>query len=126
MTNESEIQAVVTLYLEGMIYGQYDLLRRAMHPLCMQAGNYNNEFEFMPRDEFIEAIKSYPKEPEGSPINFAIKMIDITGDIAVAKVTDDCFGTTWTDYLTLIKRDGTWEIIMKAFYDHANDRVQTI
>lgn len=32
-------------------------------------------------------------------------MIDITGDIAIVKVTDDCFGTIWTDYLTLVKRN---------------------
>lgn len=121
MANESEIQGVVTEYLKGMIYGQDDRLRGAMHPLCMQAGHYNNQFEFIPRDEFIEAIKLDKKEPEGSTIIFTISMIDITGDIAVAKVTDDCFGTTWTDYLTLIKRDGNWQIIMKAFYDHAND-----
>ena len=124
MTNESEIKVVVSEYLKGMIYGQGDRLRHAMHPLCMQAGHYDNQLEFMPRDEFIEAIASFEKKPDGSPIDFTISMIDITGDIAIAKVTDECFGTTWTDYLTLIKREGHWEIIMKAFYDHANDKVQ--
>ena len=122
MENESKIQNVVVEYLKGMIYGQDERIRSAMHPLCMQAGHYHNQFEFIPRDEFIEAIKSDKKEPEGSPINFTVSMIDITGDIAIAKVSDDCFGTTWTDYLTLIKRDGKWQIIMKAFYDHANDK----
>jgi hypothetical protein len=87
----------------------------------MQAGHYNGQYEFLPRDEFIEAVKSEKKKPAGSPLSYVISMIDITGDIAVAKVMDDCFGTTWTDYLTLIKHDGVWQIVMKAFYDHAND-----
>ena len=52
-------------------------------------------------------------------------MIDITA-ILIAKVKDDCFGTTWTDYLTLIKHEGNWQIVMKAFYDHANDKSNSL
>ena len=105
-----------------MIYGQDQRLRSAMHPLCMQAGHYKEQYEFYPRDEFIAALKSEKREPEGTAFPSQIVSIDITGDIAVAKVTDDCFGTSWTDYLTLIKHEGGWQIVMKAFYDHANDR----
>ena len=32
---------------------------------------------------------------------------------------DDCLGTTFTDYLTLIRDEGRWQIVNKAFYDHA-------
>jgi Putative lumazine-binding len=125
MADENDLQAirlVVAEYLKGMIYGQYDRLRGAMHPLCMQAGHYNGQYEFIPRDEFIEAIKQEKKEPDSTAFKFDISMIDVTGDMAIVKVTDDCFGTTWTDYLTLIKDDARWQIVMKAFYDHANDR----
>lgn len=120
--DEKAVREVVTDYLEGMIYGQYERIRDAMHALCMQAGHYNGQYEFMPRDEFITAITPEKKEPVGTPIRSHISVIDITGDIAMIKVTDDCFGTTWTDYLTLIRHDGRWQIVMKAFYDHANDR----
>ena len=120
--DEKAIRSAVTDYLEGMIYGQYERIRAAMHPLCMQAGHYNGQYEFMPRDEFITAIMPEKKEPIGTLIRSHISMIDITGDIAMVKVTDDCFGTTWTDYLTLIRHEGRWQIVMKAFYDHANDR----
>jgi hypothetical protein len=120
--DRSAIRLVVMEYLQGMIYGEYERLREAMHPLCMQAGHYNGQYEFFPRDEFIEAIKPEKKQPAGSAIGFDITMIDITGDIAIVKVKDDCFGTTWTDYLTLIKHDAKWQIVMKAFYNHANDR----
>ena len=125
MEIEDDLQAVklvVIEYLECMIYGQDDRLRGSMHPLCMQAGHYSGQYEFMPRDEFIEAIKPLKKEPNGFAFKFDIAMIDITGDTAVAKVKDDCFGTTWTDYLTLIKHGGSWQIVMKAFYDHTNDK----
>ena len=123
MTQEDRdaITAVVTDYLEGMIYGQAERLRRAMHPLCMQAGHYKGSYEFFPRDDFIEALKQETMQPPGSPYKSSIVSIDMTGDVAVAKVTDDCFGTFFTDYLTLIRHDGRWQIVMKAFFDHANE-----
>jgi hypothetical protein len=124
MSRDIDIQGIrtaVTDYLEGMIYGDDDQIRKAMHPLCMQAGHFNDQYEFFPREEFIAAIKSETRQPAGSPITSDIAFIDITGDIAIAKVTDDCFGTSWTDYLTLVRHDGQWQIVMKAFFDHANE-----
>ena len=114
------IEAVIIEYLEGMIYGQPDRLSRAMHPLCMQAGHYNGQYEFFDRNEFIESLSGAEKVDPGSPYKFNILSIDMTGDVAVAKVEDDCLGTSFTDYLTLIKHDGRWQIVMKAFFDHAN------
>ena len=119
--DESEaIRRVVTDYLEGMIYGQADRLKSAMHPLCMQAGHFKGNYEFYSRDEFIEALKSEQMEEPGTPYKAEVLSIDITGDVALAKVKDDCFGTSFTDYLTLIRHEGRWQIVMKAFFDHAN------
>lgn len=56
----------------------------------------------------------------GSPYHAEIISIEITGDVAVVKVEDDCFGTSFTDYLTLIKHENRWQIVMKVFFDHAN------
>lgn len=33
---------------------------------------------------------------------------------------DECFGTSFTDYLTLIKHENRWQIVIKAFFDQAN------
>ena len=125
MSHAADLEAIrvaVTDYLQGMIYGDDDQIRKAMHPLCMQAGHFNGQYEFFPREEFIAAIKPEARQPAGSPITSDIAFIDITGDTAIAKVTDECFGTTWTDYLTLIRHDGQWQIVMKAFFDHASEK----
>lgn len=61
------IRSVVRLYLEGMIYGQPEKLRRAMHPLCMQAGHDKGRYEFIPRDEFIALAGQEKPQPAGSP-----------------------------------------------------------
>lgn len=115
------IRAVVVDYLEGMIYGQSERLERAMHPQCMQAGHYKGQYEFFDRDTFIEALTQEKTEPPGTPYTSRIVSLDITGDVAVVKVLDDCFGTSFTDYLTLIRHDDRWQIVMKAFFDHANE-----
>jgi hypothetical protein len=120
MSEHKEIESAVTDYFEGMIYGQPDKLRRAMHPLCMQAGHFRGAYEFFTRDEFIASLPPDEVQQPGTPYKAGILSIDITGDVAVAKVTNECFGTSFTDYLTLIRHDGRWQIVMKAFYDHAN------
>jgi hypothetical protein len=118
--DDSAIRRAVTDYLEGMIWGQPDKLARAMHPKCMQAGHSRGVYEFFTRDEFIESLKLEKMEEPGTPYHARIVSIDRTGDVAVARVEDDCFGTSYTDYLTLIRHNGQWQIVMKAFYDHAN------
>ena len=120
LDDDSAIRNVVTDYLEGMIWGQPERLERAMHPRCMQAGHYKGAYEYLGRDEFIESLKLEPQLAPGTPYRARILSVDRTGDVAVVKVEDDCFGTSFTDYLTLIQHDGQWQIVMKAFVDHAN------
>ena len=112
------IEAVIREYLEGMIYGQYDKLRHAMHPKCHVIGHVGEDYDFLPLDTFIEKLGDYPTEPVGTPIVSSILSLDITGDTAIAKITDVCFGTTFTDYLTFVKDNKQWQIVAKAFYDN--------
>lgn len=118
--NEREaIEAVVTEYLDGMIYGQREKLERAMHPLCMQAGHFDGNYEYFDRETFIGSVEGDTALPPGTPYRWDVQSIDMTGDVAVVKLEDACFGTTFTDYLTLIRHEGRWQIVMKAFFDHA-------
>ena len=123
MIPESErdaIEAVILEYLEGMIYGQRDRLERAMHPRCLQAGHFGGIYEYFDRETFIRSVEGETALPPGTLYRLELVSIDMTGDVAVVKVEDDCFGTTFTDYLTLIKHEDKWQIVMKAFFDHAN------
>jgi Putative lumazine-binding len=117
-TDQQAIRAVILNYLEGMIWDGDAKLRGAMHELCMQAGHVGGRYEFIPRDAFIAEIGKLERLPTGTAFDWTIDFIDITGDAAIAKVTDTCFGSTWTDYLTFIKHDGEWQMVMKVFYEH--------
>jgi hypothetical protein len=117
-SDETAIRTVIETYLQGMIWDADEKLRESMHVLAMQAGHVGGKYEFIPRDEFIAEIRKLERLPRGAEISWNVEFIDITGDIAVAKLTDSCFGSTWTDYLTFIKHEGQWQIVMKAFYEH--------
>ena len=119
------IEAVVTDYVEGMSSHDAERLRRAMHPLCMHSGHYKGNFEFYDRDAFIESLEDEQTEAPGAPCRSEILSLDSTGDVAVAKLTVECLGTSFTDYLTLIRVENQWRIVMKAFFDHANEATRS-
>ena len=116
------VRAVAIDYLEGMLYADEARLRRAFHPQSLIVGHFRGGLECDPVDAFVAAVKAEGAVPAGSPYRAAIVAIDVTGDMAVVKVTNDYLGTSFTDYLTMLKHAGRWQIVNKAFYDHAADR----
>ena len=117
-TDHIAIRAVVTLYLEGMIWGQPDKLRRAFHPKATAAGHFDGSYTNTGPVDFIPEWLGLGTLPPGTPYTSEITRIDVTGTIAFAKVTDTCFGDDYTDYLTLIRDQGQWQITHKAWFVH--------
>jgi hypothetical protein len=117
------VRAVVVDYLEGMCWGDEAKLRRAFHPGALQVGHFGETYEFFPLEEFIAWLKGEVTEAEGSPIIAELLSIEVTGTVAVAKLTDTCFGTDFTDYLVMVKdrpdASGRWQIVTKAYHVHA-------
>jgi len=117
------VRAVVVDYLEGMCWGDEAKLRRAFHPGALQVGHFGETYEFFPLEEFIAWLKAEETEPEGSPIIAELLSVEVTGTVAVAKLTDTCFGTDFTDYLVMVKdrpdASGRWQIVTKAYHVHA-------
>jgi hypothetical protein len=117
------VRAVVVDYLEGMCWGDEAKLRRAFHPGALQVGHFGATYEFFPLEEFIAWLKGEETEAEGSPIIAELLSIEVTGTVAVAKLTDTCFGTDFTDYLVMAKdrpdASGRWQIVTKAYHVHA-------
>jgi hypothetical protein len=117
------VRAVVVDYLEGMCWGDEAKLRRAFHPSALQVGHFADVYEFFPLEDFIAWLKGEVTEPEGSVIIAELLSIEVTGTVAVAKLTDTCFGTDFTDYLVMVKdrpdASGRWQIVTKAYHVHA-------
>ena len=77
-------------------------LRRAFHPGALQVGHFGETYEFFPLEEFIAWLKGEETEAEGSPIIAELLSIEVTGTVAVAKLTDSRFGTDVTDHLVMV------------------------
>ncbi len=112
------VRAVAMDYLEGMIWGQTDRIEKAFHPKAIQVGHFGQTYEFLSRQEFVDWIKTAKTDPVGTPYVAEIISVEITGDVAVVRVTDTCFGADFTDYLVMVRHDGIWQIVTKAFFVH--------
>ncbi len=117
-TQFAPLLAVARDYLDGMMYADEAKLRRAFHPKCLIVGHFRGRLEYDPLDAFIDACKKEGSIPAGTPYYAEIVSIDVTGDTAVVKLIDDYLGIRFTDYLTMVKTEGRWVIVNKAFYVH--------
>jgi hypothetical protein len=122
-SEHDDVRKVVLDYLEGMIWGDEARLRRAFHPDGIQVGHFAGTYEFFPLSEFIDWVKKEATQPAGSPYVADLVSVEVTGTVAVAKVTDSCFGSDFTDYLILVKDRpdpaGRWQIVTKAYHAHS-------
>lgn len=116
------LRAVTLDYLDGMIYADEAKLRRAFHPQCLLVGHFGGRLEYDPVGVFIDLVKKEGGLAPGTPYFAEIVSIDIAGDIAVVKSTNDFLGLRYTDYLTMLKHEDRWCIVNKAFYAHTGNQ----
>ena len=114
------VRRVVVDYLEGMIWGDEEKLRRAFHPGALQVGHFGDTYEFFSFQEFLDWLKGEKTLPEGSPYQAELICIEVTGSVAIAKLTDTCFGADFVDYLVLVNErpdaTGRWQVVTKAYH----------
>ncbi|WP_431321099.1 nuclear transport factor 2 family protein [Rhizobium sp. YTU87027] len=118
MSDQQAIEAVVHLYVEGMTFANEAALRKAFHPQCDIIGHYENAVEWLNREEFIAAIVAEGSAPPTTQPHMDIQMLDVVGDAACVKVSDDFAGMRFTDYLSMLKIEGRWMIVNKLYYLH--------
>lgn len=122
-SDHDAVRAVVIDYLEGMVWGDEAKLRRAFHPQALQVGHFGDTYEYFPLQDFIDWVKQEDTQPQGSPYIAELLSIEVTGTVAIAKLTDTCFGTDFTDYLVMVKDrptpEGRWQIVTKAYHVHS-------
>jgi hypothetical protein len=114
----AELVAVTRDYLDGMFYADETKLRRAFHPQSLQVGHYRGRLEYDPLDTFVKFVMDGPASKPGAPYDAEITVLEVAFDTAVVKVVDDWRGERYTDYLTMLKHDGKWSIVNKAFTVH--------
>ena len=115
-TDIEQINLVVRHYVEGMVFADEALLRKAFHPDCRIIGHYHKELEWSSLDSFVSAINAESSAVKDVQPFWRVIDLDVTGDAATVKVIDDFAGMRFTDYLSLLKVNDRWVIINKLYY----------
>ena len=114
MSNSLVSRATILMHVDA----DESKLRRAFHPQSLQVGHYRERLEYDPLDTFVKFVMGGPASMPGTSYYAEIVVLEVAFDIAVVKVVDDWLGERYTDYLTMLKHDGKWSIVNKAFTVH--------
>ncbi len=110
-----DVVATVAKYVEGLRVGSIDGLIEAFHKDAVMYGFTNGELLGGPIKNLYDFVEKNGTAPD---IKTRLDVLAITPTTAVVRVDmeKDAIGTDYTDFHTLIKLDGTWQIIAKVYH----------
>lgn len=102
-------------YLKGHETGKAEYMKAAFHTegklMYMRDGKFTT-IEFA---DYIGRMRGKPAADEANRKRY-IESVDVSGSAAVGKIILDYPSARFVDYMTLLKIDGEWKIVNKAFY----------
>src|SRR5712664_2445345 len=113
------IEKVLQVYFDGLYEGDTKKLGEAFHPSShLYSAGGDGKAADWPRADWFKMVESRPSaKSKGSARADRIVSIDFSGPTtAFAKVECQIPPRYFTDYLTLLKVDGRWQVIAKAFH----------
>ena len=118
-TDAAEIEKVLQIYFDGLYEGDTKKLGQAFHPAShLYSVGADGKAADLPRADWFKSVESRPSgKAKGSERRDRIVSIDFSGPAtAFAKVECQLPPRYFTDYLTLLKADGRWQVISKSFH----------
>ncbi len=118
------VEKVLQIYFDGLYEGDTKKLGEAFHPAShLYSADSNGKAADLPRADWFKAVESRPSaKSKGSARADRIVSIDFSGPAtAIAKVECQIPPRYFTDYLTLLKVDGRWQVISKSFHTVTKD-----
>ncbi len=116
-TDEADdVIAVAGNYFTAMVDADEAELRRVFHPQASVIGHFDGTLEFTNLDGFIAS--TVDAKTGDKPFEYRVDGLVSVGDTAVITVGGYCYGTWFTDHLSMIRIDGNWRIVAKTFYAH--------
>jgi len=115
--DRAAIEAVVQTYLDGLYEGDVEKLAAAFHPTSSLTYEENGILTPLPRDQWLEAVRNRPSpQSRGLPRHDRILQIDqASATAAFVKLNCAIPPRYFTDYLSLLKVEGRWQVAQKVF-----------
>jgi hypothetical protein len=108
------VRAALDHYIAGHATGNGAEHRQAFHDEAKLFWMRDGKFMQRTDDEYIAGSPGKPADDEAQRKR-TVQILDITGDVAVAKVVLDYPTVTFVDYMSLVKTESGWKIVNKIF-----------
>jgi hypothetical protein len=102
-------------YLDGHATGQEAHFRRAFADDAWLHGIKDGQLRRWPASDYIAASSSGRPPADEASRRRAIRQVSVTGDVATAVIELDYPDMKALDHMTLLRRDGEWRIVLKAY-----------
>ncbi|HYD59832.1 MAG TPA: nuclear transport factor 2 family protein [Noviherbaspirillum sp.] len=118
MNDHQAVLEAVDAYCMGVYRGDTGLLKSVFHPKAALFAEVRGQPYYKPLDEYL-AVVANRKSPEalGEPFLMKPLAVEVTHEIAFAKLHCPMLGFNYTDYLSFVREDGRWVIVNKLFTD---------
>ena len=110
-TDEEAVRATVTNYIEAYYTGDASRMEKSLHPHYLKHTISGSEGKLRMTEwtglQMVEDVRSHAPRIPASERKAQVTVLDITGDIASAKLVT----AHWVDYMTLSKGNREWKIV---------------
>ena len=113
-SDEAEVRQAIEHYLLGHATGDGAHFRQVFHPQSKLFWIRDGQLATRTSEEYIAGASGKPADDEAQRKR-RIASVDITRNAAVVKVELDYPRTKFTDYMSMLKIDGRWQIVNKTF-----------
>jgi len=118
MEAQRAIAAVLGDYFKGLYAGDTALLRTVFHPAAALFAPRDGQPYHKGLDAYLDGVAQRASPASlGEPYRMQVLAIDVTHDIAMARVHVPALGFDYVNYLSLVRWEGRWVIVNKVFTD---------
>jgi hypothetical protein len=116
--DEPAVRALLQHYFDGLHHSDTARLREVFHPEARYATATEGALLLLDMAQYFARVDQRPSPASrGEPRTDEVVQIDFAGPAcAFAKVRCSIAPRHFTDYLTLVKVDGRWQILSKVFH----------
>jgi ketosteroid isomerase-like protein len=114
--DEAAVRQTVQHYFDGGRNRDSVALRKAFHPDARMLFTKDGKLMVVPIGEYIARVADNQLKPgEVDSTRRRVTSVDVAGDAAIASLELERPEALVTDYMSLLKVDGRWQIVNKIF-----------